>query len=96
MAESNDNSGQNKRHKTINECLSDISCNNKSKLNDKQYLSNLIAVKDESIGYKVIQSNKSYFKSFKRVTLNTKSTDYVKCDNCLILMCEKIKFCVKP
>ncbi len=50
MAESDDNSGQNKRQKTINECLSDTSSNNKSKLSDKQYLSNLIAVK-------VIRSN---------------------------------------
>ena len=57
-----------------------------NEIKDKKSIMDLISSKDKSISYKTIQSKKRYFDSFKRIAINGKDCDYVRCDMCLILI----------
>jgi hypothetical protein len=77
-------SGQSKRQKTVNEYLIREVIQKQNPIIDKKFITNLIAIKDSSIGFKSIESKKSYFNLFKRVEIEGRDTDYVRCDKCLI------------
>jgi hypothetical protein len=68
---------KNKRQKTGDNKVIEI---------EKQTLINLIAIKDDSITYSSINSSQEYFKNFKRVLINKKESEYIKCDNCSVLV----------
>ena len=71
-----------KRLNTINECLISQTSDNQNSI-DKKTLMNLISIKDKSITYKTIESKQQYFKAFKRILINEKESEFIKCENCL-------------
>ena len=79
--DSNVSNSQNKRKRSLNECLT-TKTEEKNRL-DKQTLINLISIKDKSLSFKPIESKQEYFKAFSRVLFDGKDTDFLKCNKCI-------------
>lgn len=76
-----------KKQKTIHQYFSgNTSESIETKTDEKQLLLSLMQSNDPMIGFKEVNSKMDYMKLFKRIIRDDLETDYVKCNNCPVII----------